>query len=458
MEMEGPKAFLRPALKPIIRELVRTQVCFPNIQLLLDRIMVTRISKHEDGRETEAFRLYLSDGEKSIQALLKRRLYKMIVLNEAYEGSYLQIKDYALACAKRTNGKGSVTYIVLKEFYPIGYDGRSFQESWAGKLSTQKHTTISNDAWAYGKAASLHISEFAKQQSISAIEPVHNSEAQDDHLLESQHMTVEKLKDNVRPMQAASPSQHRKRRRDADDALQEVDPNSQSSPSKSARAKTENECRTRAVHQETSVHQEALATSKRKGESMRSSANAAGSNPPNCTFESLLCTQSIISRPSSRSDNPRRPIKTPLRLISLSSLEGYHRRNDIYDVFAVVYSVSDMVVKRSRMPAKRDIRIVDPSTDKKVLLSVFVDPADFKPRVGQIALIRNLTTHEWDGGMLNAYPKQCGGKEWFIPDPQATPGCNLDFMREWWTDKVIEEAEERMREEQLKGSIANGRL
>lgn len=54
-------------LKPIISELVRTQVCFPNLKLLVDRISVVTLSSSEQSKSTKAYRLYLTDGEKSIQ-------------------------------------------------------------------------------------------------------------------------------------------------------------------------------------------------------------------------------------------------------------------------------------------------------------------------------------------------------------------------------------------------------
>ena len=133
------------------------------------------------------------------------------------------------------------------------------------------------------------------------------------------------------------------------------------------------------------------------------------------------------------------PIKRPLNIRSLDSVTGRHAcRNKVYDFFAVVFSVDESVVKPSAMPLKRDIRIVDPSTDKKVTLSVFVDPQNFQPPVGTIALFRSLTTHEWDRGMLNAYPQQCEGKDWFVVDPVNIEGYNLQDLREWWKEKSAE--------------------
>ena len=133
------------------------------------------------------------------------------------------------------------------------------------------------------------------------------------------------------------------------------------------------------------------------------------------------------------------PIRRPLCIRSLESATGVHAsRNKVFDFFAVICSVEAQVVKPPMMPLKRDMRITDPSTDKKVLVSVFVNPINFKPRVGTIALLRSLTTHEWDRGMLNAYPQQCEGKNWFIVNPTSVEGCDVQALRSWWTLKSAE--------------------
>ena len=135
---------------------------------------------------------------------------------------------------------------------------------------------------------------------------------------------------------------------------------------------------------------------------------------------------------------PLIPIKRPLNIVPLSKLRGC-RRNQVHDVFVVIESVGDEVVKPARMPSKRDLRVVDPSTEKKVLLCIFVDPERFKPAAGTIALIRSVTTHEWEGGMINIYPQQCNGKQWFIPNPIGVQGCDVEGMRRWWAEKQAAE-------------------
>ena len=56
-------------IKPIITELVRTQVCFPNIKLLVDKISVVKVPSATESSGLEAYRMYLTDREKTIQGL-----------------------------------------------------------------------------------------------------------------------------------------------------------------------------------------------------------------------------------------------------------------------------------------------------------------------------------------------------------------------------------------------------
>ena len=445
--MEGPEAFARSASRPIIKELVRTKVCFPKIQLLVDRILLATVAEQEDGRPKEAFRLYLSDGEKSIQALVRRRLYKMIIAGDVCEGSYLLIKEYTLESAERTQGDGAINYILLQDFYPIGFDGRSSQDDWTCRSPIKRilASPIASEI-IEPPQRSFDTGSTTRGRSPTGLQSAISTSLPQVAVVETDEPGQNKVQ--VFKDQEAPSARHGKRKREDRSALEEIDSNSQSSPTK----------KIQKLGRETEEEQPRMTSSGKASQGAAGSyqlenqpklstsyANRAISASPASTSESVFRRGTSTSRPTSRAGASSRPVHGPLRLLPLAALRGHRRRNDIYDVFGVIYSVSDMVVKRSRMPAKRDIRIVDPSTDKKVLLSVFVDPAKFKPSVGQVALMRNLTTHEWDGGMLNAYPKQCEGKEWFIPDPKSIPGCDTDWLREWWTEKVIEEAQEQMK-------------
>ena len=115
-------------LKPIIQELVRTQVCFPNIKLLVDKITIVKVPSTTDSSSLAAYLMYLTDREKTIQglqfysicidqdgtdapgqtAVVKRRLHKWLTTFDVREGSYVILKEYSLAKGKRLRGEGEV--------------------------------------------------------------------------------------------------------------------------------------------------------------------------------------------------------------------------------------------------------------------------------------------------------------------------------------------------------------
>lgn len=119
----------------------------------------------------------------------------------------------------------------------------------------------------------------------------------------------------------------------------------------------------------------------------------------------------------------------PLQLSTLASVTGTNAtRNKQVNILAMIEYVSGFTVKPTTAPLKRDVRIVDPSTERRVTLSVFVDPVNFVPKEYDIILFRNLTTHDFSGGNLNVYPKKCKGKEWFILNPYDIEECDMKSM------------------------------
>ncbi|QSS66898.1 RPA1_DBD superfamily domain-containing protein, partial [Histoplasma capsulatum] len=177
------------------------------------------------------------------------------------------------------------------------------------------------------------------------------------------------------------------------------------------------------------------------------------------------------------------PVSRPLNLHTLSQLlhpaKPLPKRNYLCDVLAVISWISPDIVKRPQMPPKRDLRIMDPTiTSHKnnlnhalqqrlgVSVSVFVDAAAFSPPVGTVGLFRCLKTHEWEGVSLNAYEKDCKGREWFVCEPgrlrrmlavvkKGEGVFDVEEMEEWWRTRCQEE--KKKEEEEEEPGRGNGR-
>ncbi len=160
---------------------------------------------------------------------------------------------------------------------------------------------------------------------------------------------------------------------------------------------------------------------------------------------------------------PLKPILRPLHLTPLSSLPTLPKKqNALLDILALITHTSPQTIKRPNMPLKRDIRLCDLSTPKRVSLSVFVDAETFLPEVGTVAVFRGVRNHRWDGGSLNAYPGDCEGFKWFLPVGGAGEGMAMGMgveggkvvaLREWWRK---EKEKERVEEERQKAKQGKG--
>ena len=147
----------------------------------------------------------------------------------------------------------------------------------------------------------------------------------------------------------------------------------------------------------------------------------------------------VVSRPSITSslpwasDDPTRP----LRLTPLGSVPNLpYKQNWTVNVLCVVASLS--AVEPSYLlssPQQRAARLADPSTGKRLLLTVFLEPETFSPRVGSVVLLLGLKNHRFDGGCLKKYAsdRPRGDKRWWFEEPDELGWCDVRGLKEWWT-------------------------
>ena len=115
---------------------------------------------------------------------------------------------------------------------------------------------------------------------------------------------------------------------------------------------------------------------------------------------------------------PLKPFNDRPKIKSLAAVTGRNKsRNQDVDVLAMIVSCDSSTTKPASLPLKRDIRIIDPSVEEPIVLGIFIDPINTRPKAGTIALFRHVTTHDFRKGNLNAYPARVAGREWFIPNP-----------------------------------------
>ncbi|KAI0025199.1 hypothetical protein F4780DRAFT_417692 [Xylariomycetidae sp. FL0641] len=129
----------------------------------------------------------------------------------------------------------------------------------------------------------------------------------------------------------------------------------------------------------------------------------------------------------------RDPTK-PLKLTKLRSIPNLpYKQNWSVNVLAVVSAISDLEPSALPPYSQRQARLADPSTDKHVLLTVFLDPEQFTPSVGSVVLLLGVKNHRFDGGSLKKYvsDRSPGGEPWWYENPRQFPWCDVESLQQW---------------------------
>ncbi|KAK6357861.1 hypothetical protein TWF730_007218 [Orbilia blumenaviensis] len=160
------------------------------------------------------------------------------------------------------------------------------------------------------------------------------------------------------------------------------------------------------------------------------------SSPVPLTPQKPLRQPQPFSSPSFRSPPPQQQQPRPIVLTKLGDLTKMPLKSKV-DVLAIIDSIDDKTITRS-IGIKRDMHLLDPTVNRSVWLSVWVDAAIFKPPRGSLVLFRGLTVHKFDTRSLNAF-SEVANMVWHIIEPteEMAPGANE--MREWWRRKTVEE-------------------
>ncbi|MCJ1477218.1 hypothetical protein MMC13_005889 [Lambiella insularis] len=388
-------------LKPVIRELARTEVHPPFLKLLVDKLWIVSQRKGKaEGGKTEAYKLWLSDGEKKIQAVLRREIHRYFIVGEIREGSYVHVTKYQLTSAKSTSREGTVLFLLVSDLYPIGHDRRPAVDT---------------------PVTETHDIQTSASESCDDEQTPKRTQRHEPGSASSKSPGTASAPGSARRERADSPFGHSASDLDSIDLLPWYD---EPSAPKAARSSAN------GAPKENSTSKKRI-----RDESPSPSPSALQPRHPNLSSRPSKAPRLLPPKPPPA---PLLPITRPLTLIPLAHLTGaLASRNKIVDVLAVVSAVTLPLVRCRNMPDgvhyKRELRLADPSTPKRVMLSVFVAPAAFLPAVGTVALFRSVTTNRWDGGSLNAFGRDCAGRRWCLQGEEAGEvGCDVEGMRRWW--------------------------
>ncbi|KAJ9138701.1 Cyclin-like F-box [Pleurostoma richardsiae] len=363
-----------PTPVPLIADLLRTGYCVPGSVFLVEGVdPVIPVSSHY-----RTVRLLLGDGELCIQALLRPELHGFADGGQVYVGCYVRLERFEL---RRVGVGGSDT---------TGDDGERRGPGDSQELQNRDQMVylVIEDMVSVGWNERFMQLSRAEGEKFDADmeEPATENAAYQPKKAEALQMGPEEAHPSP-PSRTALEGV--KDEPDAEDTFESMEISEQKATQRRA---------------ETALVQQ---TSSRPGSSSANLPWAADA------------------------DDLSRPLKlTPLR--SIPNLP--YKQNWTVNVLAVVASLSE--VQPATLPpySQRTARLADPSTAKQVLLTVFLDPDGFAPRVGSVVLLLGVKNHRFDGGSLKKYGNErpMGGRGWWLEDPTELEWCDVEGLRRWW--------------------------
>lgn len=357
---------------PLIADILRTGFCVPGSVFLVEGVDSLHTSKSKRWR---AVRLLLGDGELCIQALLSADMHRYVDHGEVAFGSYVKLERFRVEWKDVSNGDGGNSSAAKgkgKERDDHNADNKMVYLVVEDLALVGWNNALIDPAGAVNNQAG---SEVAQDRTETKAEPPSPTEPPEQHGAQSFDSGIGIVKEIV----------------DADDDF-EVIPN--------------------AV---------AKAAQNRLDLAARSRNKAVSGNTADASF-----------LPWSSNDPGR-----PLKLTKLRSIPNLpYKQNWSVNVLAVVSALSD--VEPSGLPPyiQRQARLTDPSTDKHVLLTVFLEPEQFAPAVGSVVLLLGVKNHRFDGGSLKKYvsDRPPTGYSWWHENPTQFEWCDVEGLRRWWAE------------------------
>ncbi|KAG6012376.1 hypothetical protein E4U54_007581 [Claviceps lovelessii] len=364
-------------LVPVIKDLVRTRFPISGSIFLVEGIEVASLTK--TGR-WQVVRLLLGDGELCIQALLSDTMHRFVHSGEVSVGTYVRADDFRFRTSDYLDVHGAskkMVFLVVHDLSTVGWN-RSVQ-----RLSRQQ-----------------------RQQQPGQQQPEQYEAAP------SEETTLPSI-DRSPTTKPASPPK--------------------SVPSTPTKAPLLIKSRP-----------------SRQGLAQRNSAADAFEKFEVLAFphrKSPKTPSKSPSKPSSMHGSAKQPmipialardwhdVQTPLKLTTLRSVPNLpYQQNWSCNILAIITYLSP--VEASHLPPykQRTARVADPSTAKQVHLTVFLNPEEFNPTVGNALLLIGVKNHKYDGGSLKKYASDTVREKWWMEDPWELKWCDVGGIKAWWAE------------------------
>ncbi|GAB0136279.1 hypothetical protein EsDP_00004586 [Epichloe bromicola] len=373
-------------LVPTIKHLVRTRFPVPGSIFLVEDIQIASLT--ETGR-WQVVRLLLGDGELCIQAVLGDAMHRFVHTREISVGTYVRVDDHQLRVRRLVDEHGEskqIIFLVVHNLSTVGWN-RPVQELHKEQQHEQEDGCISTPD---EEPVTPQIETSPERKSPSAFGPVSGPPTKA-HL-------------SRKPSGKPSPTSETESKHVLQNAA-------------TADAFEEFEALTFPVKKPLNP------TSKSPTKAPRANTSDTSDKQP------------MVPIALARDWHALHDLQTPLKLTTLRSIPNLpYQQNWSCNILAIMTYLSP--VEASHLPPykQRTARIADPSTSKQVHLTVFLDPEEFTPTVGNAVLLTGVKNHKYDGGSLKKYASDKMRGKWWIEDPRELKWCDVQGIKAWWAE------------------------
>ncbi|KAG5952421.1 hypothetical protein E4U53_000903 [Claviceps sorghi] len=364
-------------LVPVIKDLVRTRFAVQGSIFLVEDIESASLTKTGRWR---VLRLLLGDGELCIQALLSDTMHRFVHSGEISVGTYVRTDDFQFRTSDILGEDGAskkMVFLVVHDLTTVGWN-RSVQE-----LSKQRRSQHEQQQSEPCEVASF------EETTMPPID--HNSPA------------GKPISPSTSGFSTPTKAHGSKKRHPGRQALAENNSAADAFEKFEVLAFT---------------HRKSPKTPS-KSPSKPSSINASDKQP-----------MMPIALPRDWHD-----VQVPLKLTTLRSIPNLpYQQNWSCNILAIITYLSP--VEASHLPPykQRTARVADPSTAKQVHLTVFLNPEEFNPTVGNAVLLTGVKNHKYDGGSLKKYASDTVLEKWWMEDPWELKWCDVQGIKAWWAE------------------------
>ena len=461
-----------PQLRPCIADLLRTCI-YPDLLLLrLEKVVTQPLNsdaiekeaqeersagKSEEYGLRKVHRLWLSDGELMIQAVLEQPLHDIFETEERAPEALLAVKRFRVRRAKRIHSPVEVVYLAIADYEtvlsaspatPTGVDDLVNEGGFIREETQSPH-----EKRKLGSPAPELL-----RCPPTAMPSVPSSQESDG--FETADVHAETLA---------------RRRR----ALHELNSNTQLSSSPSA-SRDESRRKRRKVLEKNDSPAIALPDDREgvisvanldRGKAVDGGLPGSSVSQPDRNM-TTAAPSTTISTTNSTSAPPLHVLSSLVHPPPHSPLPS---RNYTCSVLAIVSWCSPSLIyprhAQSPFPPKRHIKIHDPSIASRhagITLAVYDNAKTFKPKIGTVALFCGVVMQRWEAEViLNAYARRAdqdnrdmdpgegmldGRRRWYVDDENELVGMGHDVrrLREWWAERNLGRGQQRIDQQEAK--------